>query len=701
MFTRSKRKLSLDSKESKPRKRVKKVFFSPEKKAQGGSSSDDDMDKFCLDDVQSESELDFTDEELNLSDSDSQIPKKKPVQRKKRKIVPKLITSMEKKSTIARRSTRLRQVRKSIIKKKKSEEKEESEEEESEKESEEEESEEEESEEEESEEEESEEEESEEEESEEESEEEESEKESEEESDEEYTNDDAQNDEAVKKIIDTMMEQLAMEKSRTQEQEVRWKANLSEDEIKTHQEEFDAIFKEINVFPTIGNILKVKMPFKEKCDLVEKVYVFENLYPNTFEHTATKHEILGEIKKYRNYKMTPEICKKYEAIEQSVSDVGEETPMKYQILDANIPNYNKSVLFRKYNHLVSLSTTSSEHPKLAEWIKCALTIPFTKNQTKQSLSPQKITEYLVKIQKQLNKDVYGLDHVKEQLLFVINSKLTTPNSMGSGLAIVGPPGTAKTSLIQALAKAIDLPMAQIALGGAKDSSFLDGHGYTYEGSTPGAIVNALRKLKCNDGIIFFDEFDKISNTPYGAEISRLLLHITDFTQNHTFHDKYLSNEFPIDLSNIWFIYSLNHVELLDRTLRDRIPIIKVRGYSQKEKKEIALMHLIPKTLKNLDLNSKEIKFSDDAIDYLVQKSEQESVKDSHGKSGVRQLKHSIEIIVMKLNLLKTVVLCPKDTELKLSFSIKNFALPFTVLQSHIDIFLKDTEEEQIHLSMYM
>ena len=475
----------------------------------------------------------------------------------------------------------------------------------------------------------------------------------------------------------------------------KWKADLTPEEISAHEIEFSAISYQISLTPTIGSVLKLNIPFKEKCELVEKIYILGGLCPDTADYFAAKSELFELIRQRESHRVTRELCEKYECEEKSLDDT-ECIPVKYQILGADMPKANKAVLLRKYNQLSALSPSNSEHPKLNEWIKWALSIPFSSH----LMSKAAPMEYLSAVKSRLDADVYGLEQVKEQLLFVLNRKLTTPASAGSGIAVVGPPGTAKTSLIQSLAKAINLPMVQISLGGAKDGSFLDGHGYTYEGSTPGAIVYALRQLKCNDGIIFFDEFDKISNTAYGAEISRLLLHITDFTQNHTFHDKYLSNEFPVDLSKIWFIYSLNDADMLDRTLRDRIPIIRLRGYSKSEKKHIATKHLIPRALDNNNLRDSEIEFSDAAIDFLIQKSEEPAIADSSGKSGVRQLKHNIENITMKLSLLKTSLQDP-GVDLKLSFEIKGFKLPIMLTMTMVEALLGTSSEPRTNLSMYL
>ena len=132
--------------------------------------------------------------------------------------------------------------------------------------------------------------------------------------------------------------------------------------------------------------------------------------------------------------------------------------------------------------------------------------------------------------------------------------------MGSVFSIVGPMGNGKTTLVkEGIAKMINRPFEFIILGGATDSCYLDGHSYTYEGSIPGKIVDIVKKAKCMNPVIYFDELDKVSETPKGEEIINLLIHLTDFSQNDHFIDKYYNN-IPIDLSKALFIFSLNDLE---------------------------------------------------------------------------------------------------------------------------------------------
>jgi DNA polymerase III delta prime subunit len=203
--------------------------------------------------------------------------------------------------------------------------------------------------------------------------------------------------------------------------------------------------------------------------------------------------------------------------------------------------------------------------------------------------------------------------------------------------------THNTSLVkEGISKILNRPFAFIALGGATDSSFLEGHGYTYEGSIWGKIVQILIDSKCMNPVIYFDELDKISDTPRGEEIAGILTHLTDTSQNSQFHDKYFA-EINFDLSKCLFIFSYNDESKINSILKDRMYRIKTKGYISKEKTVIANNYLLPKIHEQVKFNKDEIIISDDVIKYII---------DNHcnKEDGVRNLKRCLEIIYTKLNL---------------------------------------------------
>ena len=348
--------------------------------------------------------------------------------------------------------------------------------------------------------------------------------------------------------------------------------------------------------------------------------------------------------------------------------------------------------------MVSKNQNPQSNNKVKKWIDTIINLPT-------SMASMPVTyldsysiknEYLCKVKKLLDDEIYGLDSVKERILFLLNNRLTKKDAKGFNLALSGPPGTAKTSIINVLAKVLNLPFFQINTAGIKNSDFLLGHNFTYEGSGPGCIVQALLNIKCKNGIIYFDEFDKISTTDHGLEISHSLLHITDSTQNYKFHDHYIGEQFNIDLSNIWFIYSLNDKNLIDPTLRDRISIVDICGYTKKEKKIIARDHIIPKALRDIGIDIDLVKFDNNALEYLVDIS-----SNSNEKSGVRQLKHLIEEIIMKINFAKTIYYAD-DNKILPNFYITEFSLPLIVTQKVlIDLKINiQKKDEEAYFKMY-
>ena len=194
----------------------------------------------------------------------------------------------------------------------------------------------------------------------------------------------------------------------------------------------------------------------------------------------------------------------------------------------------------------------------------------------------------------LDKAVYGMEDAKMQILQVLGQLISNPSSVGTAIALKGPPGTGKTTLIkEGVSKILERPFAFLALGGATDSSFLEGHSYTYEGSVWGKVVDILITSKCMNPIIYFDELDKISETPKGEEITGILTHLTDTTQNDKFHDKYFSN-IDFNLSKILFIFSYNDEKKVNPILKDRMYRIETKGYDKKQKVIIARDYLIDK-----------------------------------------------------------------------------------------------------------
>jgi ATP-dependent Lon protease len=305
----------------------------------------------------------------------------------------------------------------------------------------------------------------------------------------------------------------------------------------------------------------------------------------------------------------------------------------------------------------------------------------------------KCHDFMYNAQKTLDDAVYGLNDAKMQIMQMLGQLITNPKAIGTAIAIHGPPGTGKTSLVkEGISKILDRPFTFIALGGATDSSFLEGHGYTYEGSMWGKIVQILIDSKCMNPVIYFDELDKISDTPRGEEIVGILTHLTDTSQNSQFHDKYFS-EIDFDLSKCLFIFSYNDESKVNPILKDRMYRIQTKGYDAKEKLIIAKDYLLPKIREQVSFTADEVIIPDETIQYIV--SNKALTKE---ESGVRNLKRCLEIIHTKLNLFRLVKpstsLFNNDMTLEVSF-------PMTVTKNVVDVLIKNEEHQnQSMLAMY-
>jgi ATP-dependent Lon protease len=369
-------------------------------------------------------------------------------------------------------------------------------------------------------------------------------------------------------------------------------------------------------------------------------------------------------------------------------------PYRLALLDADIPISYKACAYRKINTLKYMEPGGGEYYKIKHWVDTFMQIPFGKHKTlplTMDDGVEKCHEFMENAKKTLDDAVYGLDDAKEQIMQMVGTWIVNPSAIGTAIAIKGPMGTGKTTLVkEGISKILGRDFAFIALGGATDSSFLEGHSYTYEGSTHGKIVDILIKCKSMNPVFYFDELDKVSDTPKGEEIIGILTHLTDSTQNSKFHDKYFA-ELEFDLSRCLFIFSYNDESKINPILRDRMYRIQTKGYDKKQKTVIATDYLLPKIQELVRFGSDDIIIPEDTVHHLI-----ENYTD--GEDGVRNLKRCLEIIYTKLNLYRLMKpgtnLFDKDSTLKVEF-------PMTVTVEIIEKLLKKTKEGGAWQHMYM
>merc|ERR1719201_3123041 len=255
-----------------------------------------------------------------------------------------------------------------------------------------------------------------------------------------------------------------------------------------------------------------------------------------------------------------------------------------------------------------------------------------------------VQEYLEQAHAALDEAVFGHDEPKQKIVQLLCQWIANPTSMSLVLGIQGPPGNGKTTLCRkGIAEALGRPFVQVSLGGATDASVLEGHSYTYVGSTWGRIAGLIMEAQCMNPVIFFDELDKVSDTPRGEEIIGVLTHLTDHSQNRTFSDRYFEG-IPFDLSRALFIFSFNDESKLNSVLKDRLTVIHTEGFDQASKLKISREYLMPELLQNVGWKKGDVDIGREELAHLCQRC---GVPNEEG--GVRGIKQALEAVILHLN----------------------------------------------------
>lgn len=358
---------------------------------------------------------------------------------------------------------------------------------------------------------------------------------------------------------------------------------------------------------------------------------------------------------------------------------------KIKILKNKIPDMKINDTLK--DKLLSMLKSSNLDDKRLEWFDTLTKIPFGEY-SKYDIDVNNIEhtkKYIKNIYTNLEKSVWGMNDVKEEILNYVTQCITQPDSKPRVLALCGQPGIGKTKIVRdGISKSLNREMRCFSMGGIKDSSTFFGFDYTYVGSKYGAIVQALIDCKTMNPVLFFDELDKISDTKEGQDIENFLIHLTDPVQNYDFNDKYF-NGIPIDISKSLLIFSFNDMESISPILRDRLHIINIPSPSVKDKVNIASKFFVKEFLDNFKLNENEVIFENDIIKYIIDRY-------TGDESGVRKLRRCIETICMKINTSKLLGDCVK--ELNLSTSKINITLPIKLTKEQIDVFLHVKENNK-------
>jgi ATP-dependent Lon protease len=363
--------------------------------------------------------------------------------------------------------------------------------------------------------------------------------------------------------------------------------------------------------------------------------------------------------------------------------------LRDRLLLMNLDLDTKSFVVDKYDSVQKM--TGSDYSKGMNWLRTVSKLPYGKTKmmaVDKNDPPEMIKTFFDSVKEKLDKNIYGLEDVKQEILEFVAKKITNPDSKGHVLALYGPPGVGKSKIIRSLADALDLPFYQINFGGLNDVSVLTGHSETYVGSKPGKVVEVLTNSEFMNPIIYLDEIDKIGENKV-TEIFGILTHMLDEEQNSEFQDNYLSN-IKLDLSKVFFVLSFNDITRVDKIVSDRLKIIYIEPPTLQEKLVICETKVIPEIIQSVSLkNNYTIVIDKEVIEFIIACKTQK-------ESGVRQLRKNIEKIINRLNY---DTLIENFTKLKQE-RVDNI-VRLIVTRSYVDEILKSNNDDTSYLSMYI
>ena len=296
--------------------------------------------------------------------------------------------------------------------------------------------------------------------------------------------------------------------------------------------------------------------------------------------------------------------------------------LRTRLEEADPPETVMKSAERELKRLDFIPPASPEFSVIVSYIEIIADLPWNKF-SKDNLD-------LDQAQQVLDRDHYDLEKVKKRLIEYLAVRKLNPQGHGAILCFLGPPGVGKTSLGQSIADALGRKFVRISLGGMRDEAEIRGHRRTYIGSMPGRIIQELRRCGTRNPVFMLDEIDKIG-TDFRGDPASALLEVLDPAQNHAFVDRYL--DVPFDLSQIIFIGTANYIEGIPEPLRDRIEVISIPGYTEREKLEIAKRYLVPRQLEENGLRPEQCDFEEDALRRIV--------ADYTHEAGVRELERQI------------------------------------------------------------
>jgi ATP-dependent Lon protease len=317
--------------------------------------------------------------------------------------------------------------------------------------------------------------------------------------------------------------------------------------------------------------------------------------------------------------------------EDESGEQAEATQLRERLAKADLPDDVRKEAERELNRMEKLPAMAPDYHVIRTYLDFILELPW-KTSSEDRLD-------LNEAQKVLDEDHYDIQDIKERILEFLAVIKLKPNAKSPILCLVGPPGVGKTSLGRSIARAMGRHFERLSLGGVRDEAELRGHRRTYVGAMPGRIIQSIRRAAVNNPVMMLDEIDKLG-ADYRGDPAAALLEILDPEQNNTFTDHYL--DLPFDLSRVFFIATANQLGPIPPPLRDRMEIIQLAGYSDREKLEIAKRYLAPRQVRENGLTPEQLEIADGAIKEIAARYTREA--------GVRQLERNIGRVARKVAL---------------------------------------------------
>jgi len=369
--------------------------------------------------------------------------------------------------------------------------------------------------------------------------------------------------------------------------------------------------------------------------LLERMELVLSLIHKESEIASLEEKIRDQVKKkmektQKDYYLAEQMRIIQKEMAGGKDDVSSElTELEQQIEKKRMTKAAKDKARQEFKKLKMMPPMSAEATVVRNYIDTILSLPWLEK------SRAKID--IKKAEEILNEDHFGLGKPKERILEYLAVQVQVKKIKGPILCLVGPPGVGKTSLSKSVARAMGREFVRISLGGVRDEAEIRGHRRTYIGALPGKIIHSLQKIKVNNPVFCLDEIDKMS-MDFRGDPSSALLEVLDPEQNNTFNDHYLDLDY--DLSDVFFITTANNLHSIPAPLQDRMEVIKLDGYTEEDKLQIAKGFLVPKQLRENGYGEKDITFNDTSIMEIVRRYTREA--------GVRNLERSIASICRKI-----------------------------------------------------